>query len=146
MNYLLAYISRSTVKNTAEILDDIAEISAAKNSKIGVTGILLLNGNYFFQLLEGREDLVKKTFEHIGKDTRHTEVKILAECYNEQRLFTDWFMRSFDLDAYYDIDVGAFRKKLNHIIGHQGINKVEDFVKLMKHFKDIIAATDIFRK
>lgn len=39
-----------------------------------VTGILLFNGSYFFQLLEGPEEQVKMIYRAICQDPRHYNI------------------------------------------------------------------------
>ena len=145
MPYLLAYISRSTVSNTPAILDDISLSSSKNNSLLGVTGILLLNGNYFFQVLEGREDYVKKTYSKIGCDDRHTESKIVLSQSIDEVHFKQWYMRAFNLDDYYDVNMCAFRKGLNETMGN-AVNDRDDVLRLIKLFKSLVVETDQYKK
>ena len=145
MPYILAYISRSTVNNTPEILDDIAIKSSNNNSKLGVTGVLLLNGNYFFQVLEGREDIVKALYNKIEQDSRHSEAKIVLQCDNNESLFNEWFMRAFNLDDYYDVNMSKFRKSLNDTIGKE-ISSKNDVLSLIKSFRRLVIETNQYRK
>lgn len=141
MFYFLSYVSRSTVKNTDEILDSISEVSSRNNSKKGISGVLLLNGNYFFQVLEGPEQEVKKTFEKISLDKRHSEIRILLHCYNEKKLFDQWFMKGFNLQSYFDIDPIEFREKLRQEIGRE-VNSKADIIALLTNFKKLVVSTD----
>ena len=145
MPFLLAYLSRSTVANTAEIIDGIALTSSANNAAVGITGVLLLNGNYFFQVLEGREDLVRALYRRIAEDPRHSEARVVLACQLDERLFDDWFMRAFNLDAYYDVDMTAFRRRLNATVGGAVASRRE-VLDLLRSFKRLVVETDTYHR
>jgi hypothetical protein len=63
-----------------------------KNSKAGLTGMLLYSDGTFFQVLEGDRPVVEALFEKLGKDKRHERVtKIILEPI-EERAFAQWTM------------------------------------------------------
>ena len=74
---------------------EIKSILAAadvNNQRDGITGIFLLIGSRFLQLMEGEEADVKKCFERIKKDTRHAELTVLMQRPVSERLFPKWTM------------------------------------------------------
>lgn len=89
----------------------IAELvrhTRANNRALGVTGLLLFDGDWFCQLLEGEEQTVRNLVTAIARDTRHFGFRILHEGSRpEGPHFADW-------------DV-AF--------GHQGNGSVADLVR-----------------
>ena len=63
-----------------------------KNSKAGLTGMLLYSEGTFFQVLEGDRPVVEDLLERLTKDKRHERVrKIILEPI-EERAFTQWTM------------------------------------------------------
>jgi hypothetical protein len=63
-----------------------------KNSKAGLTGMLLYRDGTFFQVLEGDRPVVEDLLERLRKDKRHQRLtKIIMESI-EERAFTQWTM------------------------------------------------------
>jgi hypothetical protein len=94
--YSLMYFSRSAmtdpdVDTTAEI-GNILDAARINNSKLGITGALLMTSGCFAQVLEGPLDKVQLIFERIRTDPRHTEVTVLQCAPIARRSFSDWSM------------------------------------------------------
>ncbi|WP_100658403.1 BLUF domain-containing protein [Alteromonas flava] len=62
------------------------------NAELDLTGMLLCDYVNFFQVLEGDEQQVRKLFDVIKRDQRHTNVVIVAEESCSDRLFGQWRM------------------------------------------------------
>ena len=87
------YISKPTHFDHL-VLEDILTKSRANNPAIGVTGNLIYHSDLFLQLLEGPHVAVKKLYETILADNRHTDiVKLRDETFN-RRLFASWAMKN----------------------------------------------------
>ena len=87
------YISKPTHFDHL-VLEDILTKSRANNPAIGVTGNLIYHSDLFLQLLEGPHLAVKRLYETILADTRHTDiVKLRDETFN-RRLFASWAMKN----------------------------------------------------
>ncbi|MEQ9823517.1 MAG: BLUF domain-containing protein [Puniceicoccaceae bacterium] len=84
------FVSNETVK-------DIAEKGAANNKQQNITGLLVLSGNQFLQVLEGPTPEVNALFRKISGDERHTQVHLLHYELIQHRQFEDWSMRLVDL-------------------------------------------------
>ena len=86
------YCSASTdVFSPADLATLLAECRQ-KNSKAGLTGMLLYSDRTFFQVLEGDRSVVEALLEKLGQDKRHERVtKILLEPI-EERAFAQWTM------------------------------------------------------
>ena len=67
----LVYRSHSTGHVDETGLRKITCDSLPFNERHNMTGILLFDGEYFFQVLEGESEDVNFLFEHIKKDNRH---------------------------------------------------------------------------
>ncbi|WP_422079616.1 BLUF domain-containing protein [Ulvibacterium sp.] len=92
MPYQITYRSEAVCDVTDSIISDILEISKRNNAKLDITGCLIYKENFFLQILEGEEDLVRKLYFTIKGDTRHENVETLHEGHSEERMFTKWDM------------------------------------------------------
>lgn len=94
--YRLTYYSYNEIAEHADGLadpiDSILEASRRNNAHAGVTGALMFNSGYFGQVLEGQRRAVEATFERIQRDTRHSDVSLLAFEIVETRAFPTWSM------------------------------------------------------
>ncbi|MGD1979400.1 MAG: BLUF domain-containing protein [Akkermansiaceae bacterium] len=90
--YRLVYLSRPTKPFTDEDFDDIERKSVEANNLRDVTGLLIVDGDRVLQILEGRESAVKKLFDKIEADTRHTVVKLIGPVKDDVRLLMTWNM------------------------------------------------------
>lgn len=89
----LSYFSR-TVGGPIEMKHLVAN-AARKNHALGVTGLLLAQGDFFIQVLEGPRPRVSSLFLRIAQDARHTEVTLVEACGVLQASYPDWGMSLF---------------------------------------------------
>lgn len=73
-------------------LDELLAVSRAWNSSVHITGLLLYKESQFMQVLEGPDDAVRKVLEKIGADSRHHNMRLLAEKQTDTRQFGQWSM------------------------------------------------------
>lgn len=77
--YRLIYCSRSAIAGTPDReLGSIIDKATHHNTANGITGALLMTATGFAQVLEGRREIVERTFERISVDPRHTDVAMLS--------------------------------------------------------------------
>lgn len=96
----IKYASRYSKPLTEKELASLGQQAAAKNTELGVTGILMASGGMFYQVIEGPPEAVNGLFAAIEDDDRHTDVLVLGvEEGVTSRLFPGWSMRTVDLDA-----------------------------------------------
>ena len=88
----LVYSSVETVEFDEESLLELLGLARTKNSKLGVTGMLLYAEGTFLQVLEGEEDVVEALFAKIERDPRHTDTRLLLRTDVEEPSFGDWSM------------------------------------------------------
>lgn len=90
--FSLVYASEATAALTDQQLDALLAVSRANNARAGVTGMLLYKEGTFMQALEGDERTVRKAFRRIGRDNRHTGVRLLSAKEVPVRQFGEWTM------------------------------------------------------
>ncbi len=115
------YVSRFSDTLRPEDLEKIFDISARNNPQNQITGFLVCLGNTFFQVLEGPDKMVDRLFfKVIVNDTRHKEVLCLkSESGMTTRLFPDWHMKVFDLNAGGETLPFAFSQMLTALLESQ---------------------------
>jgi hypothetical protein len=136
MIYLLLYISESTSYFKEENdLTSIIEKSVANNKLKDITGMLMKNGEFFIQLLEGKKENVIFVFNKIQHDRRHNHVKILIKEEINTRLFPNWNMGLIN-NAKFELEL----KDLIPLI-HSDIRKIkgtkEKIISILKKFNRI---------
>lgn len=94
----LVYASSAVRPAAPEALETLLEKARAKNDRLGVTGMLLYREERFLQVLEGQEHTVRRLYDTIRRDERHTAVITLRECLIDERAFSGWMMGFMDLD------------------------------------------------
>ena len=94
--YKLVYCSRNQLRGTTPevvaAVRQILESARRNNAKLKVTGALLFNEGLFAQALEGPAGAVEQIFEHIQRDSRHSDVTVLQSGPAEGRDFPEWAM------------------------------------------------------
>ena len=75
-----------------DAISDILAASRRNNAKASISGMLLFNGNFFLQCLEGARSAVNETYHRIMHDSRHCHPVLLAYETIAQRDFGDWDM------------------------------------------------------
>ena len=93
----LVYRSRATHKMSEPDIDKIVTDSEPFNQANDVTGLLLFDGEFFFQVLEGKGDVIHGLFEHIKTDPRHTNVVKVLDSACAKRDFGKWNLRTLIL-------------------------------------------------
>lgn len=90
--FRLMYMSTATKDFTNMELEELLEKSQKNNSKVEVTGLLVVKGRTFVQCLEGKEEDVKNIYSKIEQDDRHRDLIILIEEDSDKRYFPQWSM------------------------------------------------------
>lgn len=95
----LGYVSTETGDMGTQSMIELMAKARRVNTDRDITGLLLHREKSFYQVLEGSEAEVKKTFSQIERDERHTAVDVLFEGTIEEREFADWRMGFLNLDG-----------------------------------------------
>ncbi|MGZ3768362.1 MAG: BLUF domain-containing protein [Bdellovibrio sp.] len=97
----LVYISEAVMDISYSDIHDILDKARKFNHKENVTGLLIFRDGYFIQLLEGKEDSVRKVLNRILLDDRNYSLRVVTESMSEQRLFSEVPL------AFYDGDISS---------------------------------------
>lgn len=90
--FQLVYASTAAREMTSSDLETLLRAARKKNDRLDVTGMLLYRDEHFVQVLEGREHTVRRLYDTIRSDDRHTHVITLRERLVEEREFPSWTM------------------------------------------------------
>ena len=101
----LIYRSQLNLSHPSSELRELVERAKFRNSKLGITGVLLSRGSEILQILEGSEESVVKQFHKIRDDKRHSGVVELMRDYGPRRRFENVGMLLFDLQIQSAKDV-----------------------------------------
>jgi hypothetical protein len=117
MIHQLFYVSsiKSNSKNES-LVDEIVRKALTNNPRDDITGILLLKGGVFLQLLEGPVEKVQSLFKKIERDPRHSNVIRLFEVCENERIFPLWsmgFKELTDLDFKMVNEILSWNKLLS---------------------------------
>jgi hypothetical protein len=103
----LVYKSKAKENITQNEIESILETAQTFNQANELTGCLIFHNNYFIQLLEGDEEVLRTLYKRISGDNRHKEIELLYERNKTQRNFENWGMAFVNLD-----ENEGFTKKL----------------------------------
>jgi Sensors of blue-light using FAD len=81
---------------TATGLEAILLDARAGNNARDITGILVYVDGVFLQVIEGDREAVLQLMTSLGKDSRHSSIKIIHEAEIEERTFASWRMAYLD--------------------------------------------------
>jgi hypothetical protein len=97
--YQLVYTSTATKTfNKAELVD-LLKGSVRRNTRFGITGLLLYHSGTFIQALEGDKEALTDLFEKISRDPRHHHLIRLIQGPIQERNWPDSAMSFRDLNS-----------------------------------------------
>jgi hypothetical protein len=95
--YEITYCSLANPDLKMESIRHILEEARDFNEKNNITGCLLYHNREFIQILEGDKETLQDLFAKIGRDSRHSDILLLAEGDKESRTFYQWSMAFHEL-------------------------------------------------
>ena len=101
------YMSQAARPFDVAELDVMCRRFAQRNHEAGITGVLMIIGDHFVQVLEGDESKVLDLVERILVDDRHQQFRTLYRGTIRQRRFAKWSMRMMHLDQKYRVNALA---------------------------------------
>jgi hypothetical protein len=72
--FSVVYLSECTRSFSGRDLRELLTKAREKNSKLGISGMLLFKAGNFLQVLEGDREKVMALFDKIAKDPRHDRI------------------------------------------------------------------------
>jgi hypothetical protein len=91
----LVYMSERNMSAALDVTQ-LIDVSRRNNSRLGVTGFLMFDGEYFAQALEGTRSAVTHTYNRIAGDLRHLNLHLISCLDVQERLFPGWAMGLLD--------------------------------------------------
>ena len=113
---MMSYISESKILADMQQseLEDIVRSSNKRNAQLGVSGVLFLRGNTFFQTFEGPDDAMQEVYQKIVEDDRHEHLYLLMSETIKQRRFSEWSMECFHKPNYSQDYLGVLKQIGEH--------------------------------
>ncbi len=107
------YVSRARHRMSHGELADLLAGARLRNAEHGITGLLVYDGGWFAQVIEGPKDTVDQLLANITADPRHDEYRLISEGEIDARYFGGWAMDWADLTVVKDRDHAALRRHLD---------------------------------
>ncbi len=108
---------------TEAAFEALARESAEKNAVRKITGMLLLSGDKFLQVLEGPVRAVNQLYAQIINDKRHDNVTLVTYEPLGSAYFSQWDMVMLDL---YNLPLEPRRLLMNKYESHDGQIRIPD--------------------
>lgn len=93
----LIYRSRALCSFDSKDLMHFASRLEGRNRLLEISGLLLFDGRYFLQLLEGEEVVIDNLYKKIGRDSRHTDLVLLLRDPIPHTHFCNFQMSAMDV-------------------------------------------------
>ena len=91
MNYTICYISKSVDELKQEEIEAIFRHTQTTNNEKNIRGILLYEFGNFFQVLEGKKEVIEDLYHNkICEDTRHTDIQVLINYDIKEPIFKEY--------------------------------------------------------
>jgi len=132
----LVYVSKATNEMSSDLLMELLKQSREKNSRLGLSGMLLYGGGNFLQIIEGEKETVEALYEIILADKRHEECVLIDKSDIQERTFGEWSM-GFELLKEEDIsDIQGYTEFLTRAMRPKEIAiKPDNILGLLYSFK-----------
>lgn len=104
MLYELVYSSIAAHPMTEGDVHLLLDQARSENEKLGISGLLIFDGERFLQVLEGEQGAVDTLFDAIMRDRRHQDIKVFHSGAIDGRSFDTWFMAYRRLPPQYGDD------------------------------------------
>lgn len=132
--FRLMYRSRNRIPGDRrkKELGTLFTAARSNNKAQGITGALLLSGDWFVQVLEGEEAPVRALFASIERDPRHAEVALLAAGPVADRVFARWAMARVADDGERDIPLIAHTDGISPAAGRPTTPEQDELLAVMR--------------
>ena len=89
----LIYFSSPTDGPASQTIKDILQAARVNNDRHELTGLMLLDHQYFLQVVEGGRGAVSQLLGNLYKDPRHQDLIVLGFDRIDRRAFGEWSMQ-----------------------------------------------------
>ncbi len=99
--HVIIYSSKARCSQAGanEMVAEIVTTAKSRNAALSVTGVLLFQSGYFLQAIEGDEKALRRLYESIKTDPRHSDINLHVDQPIEERSFDKWQMDAFTIDT-----------------------------------------------
>lgn len=111
----VVYMSQSRRAFTQLELLGLCAGFAAANARCQITGVLVLAGNCFLQVIEGSPQAIEVLLRRIQTDPRHSDMSLLADEPTRRRSFAQWNMGCVYLHVRYEMSAGRWQNVLTEL-------------------------------
>ena len=113
--WTISYVSRATSPGnmTEASLSALCRSAQKYNAKAQITGILTCHNGAFAQILEGSEPALRELLSRITEDTRHYNLRVLADGPIDQRCYADWSMEYLVPSIFVHKQIEGFLQQTN---------------------------------
>jgi len=132
--FRLIYRSRNKIpeeQRKAE-LGQLFSAARSNNKQQHITGALLIQGDWFAQVLEGDEVAVSALFADIEIDPRHEDVSVIESGPAGPRVFARWAMARVSADGQPDIPLIAHEDGISPAAGRGTTPDQEAILAIMR--------------
>jgi hypothetical protein len=132
--FRLIYRSRSLIpaEQRKPELGLLFSAARSNNKKQRITGALLIQGDWFAQVLEGDEPAVRALFARIETDPRHEGISVLESGMAGERRFARWAMARVSADGEPDIPLIAHMDGISPAAGRPTTPEQEEILAIMR--------------
>lgn len=124
----LIYRSKSLQNFSQTDIEKLSAKAFSNNVKLNVTGILLFDGEYFLQVLEGPSEAVNAIFKKLSNDPRHSNIVTMLHGHEGKHRFGSWGMYCVKVDDRLAKDTLRWVPKYHYL-------KEDDrVVQIIEHF------------
>ena len=139
----LIYASSATREMSEDDLLFLLEQSRRRNERQNVTGMLLLVGSNFIQVLEGARQDVEEIYEDILNDDRNTANLLMLKEEITERAFPDWSMGFKQISEKNKGEIEGYTEFLDTKFTPDEIAGMSNkAIKLLYFFKEIYVTQD----
>lgn len=134
---LIQLIYRSLAQSgfTPQAMGQLASTLTTRNLALKVSGILLYDGEYFLQVLEGNSDVVDALYESVCRDERHSGIVLLLRDPIPHSHFNDFKVDILDVRDVHGLSASEAWAKRGSALGltsnrdHRSVRIIEAFVR-----------------
>jgi Sensors of blue-light using FAD len=132
--FRLMYRSRNLIPadQRKQELGTLFTAARSDNKAQGITGALLLSGDWFVQVLEGEQNAVRALFTVIERDPRHTDVTLLDTRPVSERVFARWAMARVSDDGERDIPLIAHTDGISPAAGRPTTPEQDELLTVLR--------------